>query len=254
MRVKVSPVSLSDNYYDVVIDPGHGGIDSGACFEDFCEASYNLDFAFKLKEKLEDIGLRVVLSRTSDKYVNTYGSNSRTSLPYNVSAKYFISVHLNSSDYDNSGGVEIYAPNHSKLDFASSLANNIVLSADSRYSINESFRVSNGVYVRTFTNNDINISIDDAKKNKYKPYYITNDTNYYFMIRETGGFITGAYIDGRDKRIPKNEFFNSNVGSEGYLLELGYLNNSKDLNNLVNNMDGYIDGIVLSFKQKLKQD
>lgn len=254
MRVKVSPVSLSNNYYDVVIDPGHGGIDSGACSDSVCESTYNLDFSIKLKKKLEDIGLKVVLTRDNDSYISAYGVNGRTNLPYVVGAKYYISIHLNSSDYSDAGGVEIYAPNNSRLDFASSLAKNIVKYANTDYSFNESFRVSRGVYVRTFTSDDIKLSVDEAKSNNYKPYPITSDTNYYFMIRETGGFMTGAYIDGRDKRIPKNDFYNSNIGSEGYLIELGYLNNSNDLDNLINNSDSYIDGIVNAFKEKLKQD
>ena len=252
MKVDVSNVVLSDNYYDIVIDPGHGGDDPGASFSNNNEADLNLDCALKLKSKLEELGLRVVLTRDKDVSINTYGDNSRSSLPYESGAKYYISLHLNSTDDSMSyGGVEVYAPNNSDLGFASMLAKNIVLSADTNYSQNEAFNVSKGVYIRTFTKDDIEESVSNAKKNGYKPYPITTDTNYYFMIRETGGFITGAYVDGRDKDYFKNKYYDSNVGSESYLLELGYINYWGDLNNLVNNMDGYVDGIANSFKEKL---
>ena len=68
------------------------------------------------------------------------------------------------------------------------------------------------------------------------------------MIRETGGIMTGAYVD--DRNAPKhlgNPYCYSNVGSEAYLLELGYLTNSGDLTNINNNLDKYTDAIVNSF-------
>ncbi len=252
MKIDVSETSVSDNYYDIVIDPGHGGEDPGASFSHYTEADLNLDCALKLKDAFENIGLKAVLTRSDDVYVNAYGKGSRTSLPHEVGAKYFISLHLNSTDDNMSyGGVEVYAPNNSDLSFASSLAKNIVLSAKTNYSHNESFNVDKGVYVRTFTNSDINESINEAKEKGYKPYPITTDTNYYFMIRETGGIVTNAYVDGRNNDYSKNDYYDSNVGIESYLLELGYINYWGDLNNLVDNMDGYVDGIVNSFKDKL---
>ena len=68
------------------------------------------------------------------------------------------------------------------------------------------------------------------------------------MIRETGGIITGAYVDDRNVEILANPYVKSNVGVESYLLELGYLTNKTDLNNIVNNTDKYIMGIVNSIK------
>ena len=40
------------------------------------------------------------------------------------------------------------------------------------------------------------------------------------MLRETGGIVTGAYVDGRNKEFGKNKYYNSNIGVEAYLLEL----------------------------------
>lgn len=239
-----------DDYYDIIIDPGHGGDDSGACFLDYCESSITLDLAYKLKNSLELLGLRVGMTRYDDVNTSFYGDNSRTSLAYSSHAKFYISIHLNSTDgVMNYGGVEVYAPNNSDLSFASSLANNIVSYSGSNYSINSSYRVMDGVYVRTFSDDDINSSNSSCYNSGFLPYPVDLDTNYYFMIRETGGFMTGAFMDGRSG--VKNMFYDSNIGVESYLLELGYINYSDDLDNLINNGDKYMEGIVNAFREKL---
>lgn len=251
MKMNVEENSEKD-VYDIVIDPGHGGNDPGASFSNYIESEINLQYALELKKALENIGLKVILTRNEDVNVDIYGANSRTSIPHEVCAKYFISIHINSTDdVMNYGGIEVYAPNNSNLKFASSLAKNIVESANTSYSYNQSFRVDKGVYVRTFTLSDINESINEAKEYGFNPYHITTDTNYYFVIRETGGYMTGAYVDGRDEYYAKNDYYDSNIGIESYLLELGYINYSEDLNNLLYNAKGYIAGIVKAFKEEL---
>ena len=87
------------------------------------------------------------------------------------------------------------------------------------------------------------------KKNNKKPYDVTVNSNYYYMIRETGGIMTGAYVDDRNEpKFPANPYYKSNVGCEAYLLELGYLTNDGDLNSIINNMDKYTTAIAQSFK------
>ena len=58
------------------------------------------------------------------------------------------------------------------------------------------------------------------------------------MIRETGGYMTGAYIDdGNPEKVGVNPYYNSNIANETYLLELGYLSNGSDLNIINNSID-----------------
>lgn len=72
------------------------------------------------------------------------------------------------------------------------------------------------------------------------------------MIRETGGFMTGAYIDDSNPdRVGVNPYYNSNIGNESYLLELGYLSNTEDLNILLEKEDKYVEAIVRSIKEEL---
>ena len=83
-----------------------------------------------------------------------------------------------------------------------------------------------------------------AKKNNYEPYNITTSTPYLYIIRETGGTSTFAYVDGRNTDYGKNNYFNSNIGIETYFINLGVLKNEKDLNNITSNYGSYMNGIV----------
>lgn len=71
------------------------------------------------------------------------------------------------------------------------------------------------------------------------------------MLRETGGIATGAYVDGRNPKYGINKYYNSNVGVEAYLLELGYINNDANLSKLLNEKEGYIEGVVQTIKEEL---
>lgn len=110
-------------------------------------------------------------------------------------------------------------------------------------------KVKNGVYVRTFKDFEIQEGIEEAKAAGHEPYEIRDYTPYLYMIRETGGIATGAYIDGRNAKLGKNEYYDSNIGIEAYLLELGYLNNEENLEKLVNDKEGYIEGIVQTVRE-----
>lgn len=239
---------LPDEVYDIVLDAGHGGRDPGAMYGEYKESEFTLEYVIALKAKLEELGYKVKLTRDEDEYVEAYGQNSRSSTSFETKAKLVLSIHLNSSYYDeNEGGVEVYAPNHANLEFAKNLADNIVSMAQTCYSVNSSMRVYDGVYVRTFTQQEIDDFRQEAEDVGYTFYEsITTDTNYLFMIRETGGKITGAYTDGRDEEGNNNEYIDSNIAAEAYLLELGFINSSADVERLTKNKDEYINAIVKS--------
>ena len=166
-------------------------------------------------------------------------------------AKYNLSIHLNSLDIKTISGTEIYAPNNANLDIAQAFADNIVKMANTTYSTRSIDKVSNGVYVRTYTNEEIQKSNESAKKAGYEPYPITTNTPYLYMIREVGGKTTGAYVDGRNKRYGKNEYYQSDIGVESYLIELGYIINKKDLNNMINNQEAYIKAIQKTVRENI---
>jgi len=247
---------LPDDYYDIVIDPGHGGVDIGAKNGKAVESKINLEYSLLLKDKLEKLGLKVKLTREKDDFLDNYGDDGRVSIPYITKAKMLLSIHLNSAVknvYD--GGVEIYVPNHTNINFAKRLAENIVNNTSTIYSKNKSDRIKEGVYLRTLSKSDLETMKKDALEDGYTPYEnATTDSTYYYIIRETGGIITGAYIDSRNPKKEANPYYNSNHGCESYLLEMGYISSDKNLNIILNEKEKYVDAIVETVKEEFKME
>lgn len=254
MSLDVSRVaSLPKDVYDVVIDPGHGGADAGAVYKEYKESSIVLDCAKSLKTKLESLGLKVLLTRdgTEDsnyKESNMYDEGGRVTTANESSAKLLISLHMNSNSDVTSGGLEVYAPCSCDLTLATSLAKNISQYSNANFSPRTSFKKADGVYVQYFTNADILAFKTRAIKGNYEPYNLTKSTPYLYMIREIGGICTNAFVDGRNPNYGTNEHYNSNVGIEGYLIELGYMKVQNDLQNILSNYDKYMEGISQSIK------
>jgi len=79
----------------IVIDPGHGGKDSGAknIGSANCEKEYTLDWALKLRRLLATNGWRVVLTRTNDVDLSL---SDRVAVADRAKADLFVSLHFNS--------------------------------------------------------------------------------------------------------------------------------------------------------------
>lgn len=257
MMLKVME-NKDDNIYDIVIDPGHGGMDGGASKNGYKETDFTMNIATKLKKKLEEEGFLVKLTYedgqlSEDEKLNEYGVNGRAVVPYEVKAKYLISLHLNSSNSSSVSGIEVYTAKNINYDLAKSLVENITRETEIGCSNNKINKVFDGIYSRNFTQKEIDEAIDEYKNKDLIPYDKTTKSNYYYMIRETGGIATGAYVDNRNSEIIGNPYVLSNVGTEAYLLELGYLSNKDDLNRMINDMDKYVQGIVISMKLLLNK-
>ncbi len=257
MNVKSKECELPEDVYDIVIDAGHGGSDGGTVNGKYTEANIVLDFALELKEKLEELGLKVKLTRDGTEDIATpmaytmYDEDGRVNIAGNSKAKLCISLHLNSyAGTLANGGLQIYCPYNIDTTFASLLSDEIITEANTYASTMKAHSIGKGIYCRTFDDNDIRENIVAAKKGGFEPYNLDTTINYYYIIRELGGKITGAYIDGRNENYGKNKYFNSNIGIETYLVELGYITHNEDLNNLLNNQSGYVNGIVNAIKEQ----
>ncbi len=90
----------------IVIDPGHGGVDSGAVgiFGNL-EKDIVLKIAKEMGKKLKEKGFMVYYTRVRDSYVDLY---DRAKFANSVNADLFLSVHLNSCDDKSVEGMEIY--------------------------------------------------------------------------------------------------------------------------------------------------
>lgn len=82
----------------VVLDAGHGGANPGAIYNGRQEKDDVLELALAVGRILEDNGVDVYYTRTTDIYESPYQKAMEGNA---VGADYFVSIHRNSSPYPN---------------------------------------------------------------------------------------------------------------------------------------------------------
>ncbi|MDR3564659.1 MAG: N-acetylmuramoyl-L-alanine amidase [Negativicutes bacterium] len=99
----------------IVVDPGHGGIDSGAKYSGLEEKDIVLSLSLKLGELLRQYGATVIFTRESDVDYYTRGrGGKRNDLLYRVDlinksgANLYISIHTNAIAGSRWSGAEVY--------------------------------------------------------------------------------------------------------------------------------------------------
>jgi N-acetylmuramoyl-L-alanine amidase len=114
--------SLPEQTVEIMIDPGHGGIDSGAEKGHIVESEVTLDISEKLKVYLEANSYRVAMTRSSDislyqlskisDTIHRRELDARTNIINESGAKIFVSIHVNSyPEYPGiSGSIVYYNP------------------------------------------------------------------------------------------------------------------------------------------------
>src|SRR6059036_2786911 len=93
----------------VVLDPGHGGQDSGAMCNGVLEKDLTLDVARRIDRLLEAEGMATLMTRMGDMYVSLA---DRAAFANRVSNCIFVSVHFNEDNKPVSSGVETYYAAH----------------------------------------------------------------------------------------------------------------------------------------------
>ena len=99
---KVSPKKTVKR---ILIDPGHGGKDSGAQGKYANEKTINMKTSLKLKASLEKVGYKVFLTRWSDRFPSF---KERTDLIKKFKADIFISIHSNATKTKSVSGIETF--------------------------------------------------------------------------------------------------------------------------------------------------
>ena len=89
----------------VVIDPGHGGADSGAIGGGIYEKDLNLDVAKMVQEKLMKKNIYVYMTRSKDE---TLTLEDRVNYSNEINPDIFVSIHTNSTVKEDSYGVETH--------------------------------------------------------------------------------------------------------------------------------------------------
>ncbi|MDD3187008.1 MAG: N-acetylmuramoyl-L-alanine amidase [Bacilli bacterium] len=189
--------------YDILIDVGHGGVDVGASNDAITEADFNLIQSLYEKERYEQHGLTVLLSREDDgdgMMMGEFDSWNRAKLRgyavgyYGVTAKIVYSNHNNSSENPSDSGFEIIVPN-----------------SFNRSELNTEFKIMNSLYeiypkelinhIYTMYSRDIETGIAYNKERgsvySYEDYYATTRLPLLLFKVDVTTY-EGAYFNNED--------------------------------------------------------
>ena len=106
---KAAQPERSKPFAVVVLDPGHGGEDSGAMCGGVMEKDLTLDIARRVDRLLDSEGVATLMTRVGDSYVSlpdraAFGNRAKESI--------FISIHFNEDNKPVASGVETYYAAH----------------------------------------------------------------------------------------------------------------------------------------------
>src|SRR3989449_8340481 len=93
----------------VVLDPGHGGQDSGAMCGGVLEKDLTLDVARRIDRLLDSEGIATLMTRLGDTYVSLA---DRAAFANRVRNCIFVSIHFNEDNKPVASGVETYYAAH----------------------------------------------------------------------------------------------------------------------------------------------
>ena len=117
-KAKVIPTNYSTGLkkrYTIIIDPGHGGKDSGTHWSGYKEKTLVLSIAKKVARRLKNLGFKVRLTRYNDRYISL---GKRVRVADRNRADLFVSIHANSIKYASRAkkarGVQTYYFNNDK--------------------------------------------------------------------------------------------------------------------------------------------
>ena len=182
----------------VCIDAGHGGNDVGAILEseNRYEKDDTLNVALLVKEKLENQGVIVILTRNNDTYVSLEKRAQKANF---LKADLFVSIHRNSAK--SGDGVEIWIGSE-KNEESEQLANNILQNLDKN-----KIQTNRGVKAGTIENSN-------------KDYYVNKYTNMPSCLIELG-FISNK---------TDNKLFDSNIDAYAESITNGILKSIEKTN------------------------
>ncbi|NQU94774.1 MAG: N-acetylmuramoyl-L-alanine amidase [Candidatus Omnitrophica bacterium] len=198
----------------IVIDPGHGGKDSGAKGRyGTREKHVVLDIAKRLKRDLEKKGFRVLLTRQKDIAVPLY---KRAAFANERGVDFFISIHANASRYSQARGFEVYYPSDATDDGARALA--AAENASLKFEEGEITKGENLATKTTVWDMQLN---ENRRESKEMAYYICNITADSLGLKKRG-------VKGARFVVLKGAFM------PAILVEVGFLTNRREESKLKN--------------------
>lgn len=187
-------VSAKSTKETIMIDAGHEGYDVGAVsnYGDY-EKDINLDIALLIGKQLKSYGYNVVYTRTNDSVSwsedNVEDLQTRCDLAKKRNADFFVSIHLNSSEYE-ADGYEIYSDFNNKNTVK--LSNLILKQLDKLdYSTNRGLLDTNETPLYVIANNKVDAILIEAG-------FISDDSDLYYLKNYTNNVAT-AIAKGKKK-------------------------------------------------------
>ena len=134
ISLRAVPTISFNKPYTVVVDAGHGEPDGGSVgINGTIEKDINLQIALKLREVLENRGVRVIMTRTDDNSIcdnsartlhekKVSDMHNRLEIINTSGADLFLSIHMNSFSDPKSGGLHVfYSRNHPEAEETATL-------------------------------------------------------------------------------------------------------------------------------------
>lgn len=168
----------------IVIDAGHGGYDSGSLsIQNDYEKDITLAISLITGELLTQQGYEVVYTRTSDTVTwsddNLDDLQSRVAIGENAKADYYISIHTNSSDFDDGAyGFEAYLDysNDTILAMAENIESNLL---DLQYTSSRGLKSTKNTSLYVIDKNEVPALLLELG-------FITDSSDATYLLSEDG--------------------------------------------------------------------
>jgi len=166
--------------YVVAIDPGHGGSptsdptqlwDPGVVVGTIMEKDITLDLAMRLRTLLQRERVKVVLTRSSDQYVEI---SERWNRAHAVGARMFVSLHVNAYDGDSTiNGLAIFYPKPDSFSFAQAIDAGLAQTLKRFQIADDGVAIKPELWVRT-----------DVPTVTVEPAYLTNPRERGLLLQD----------------------------------------------------------------------
>jgi N-acetylmuramoyl-L-alanine amidase len=204
----------------VMVDPGHGGVDSGAVSGGVREADLVLQIAQKLEKKFnESADFKVTLTRSSDQRVALHERVRKAEM---AEADIFISLHANSNSDSRVRGMEIYFQNHLPPDEETLL---LAALENQKELLRETTKNRSASLSKK---NDIAMIVEDLRRSSRVR------SSRRLSLQLANNWESAATTEASTTRTIRQAPFHvvSRISIPSVLLELGFLTNKKDREDL----------------------
>lgn len=235
--------SLPASALHIVLDPGHGGVDTGAVHGPAKEADLVLKIAQQLKVLLDqDKQFKVTLTRIHDKNLSL---PSRVQLAEQAKADLFVSLHANAASDQRAKGVEFFFQNNLPPDeeslFLASQENQMVLNSQELHDISGGEELSK--------KGDVAAILEDLHRQ--------NRMNQSLRLTQTLTRVWNTEEMAAPATIKQAPFYViSKTSMPSVLIEIGFLTNPREAKKLLsskyqNSLAQKIYSALVAYKEKM---